>query len=199
MPLVFSVKLPDELAVRLDQMAAVEGGRATVVRRLPEQAVGMEGYVPPRRRPRDVRTGDGKVATIGLELSEPELADLSEQAAESGMSKGQWLHACVRHRLSGRRQFNPADRLRLLNILRELRAMTSILDRMSRARGSAAATEIQTRVQAATLKSIEDRLAGLSQALQAAFSGNDSYWSAAREAASEGDLEPSTVEREMEA
>ena len=83
MPLVFSVKLPDELAVRLDQMAAVEGGRATVVRRLLEQAVGMEGYVAPRRRRRDA--DDGKGATIGLDLSEPELADLMEQAAESGM------------------------------------------------------------------------------------------------------------------
>lgn len=170
----FGFLLPDELRTRFDQFAAGRGGRSAALRMLVAQALKAEGADVPPFPPARADHGVGESVTI--RLSADDMARLDEECQSIGMSRGQWLQSCVRHRLRGSRHFGPVDRTRIAKIVSEMRQIKTILFRCAGALERAPRDTSVRDKHHALVDRLSSDVARAIMAIEAAFQGNDRYW-----------------------
>lgn len=167
---VINLRLPDVLADRFAVVAAAEGGRAVLLRRLIGEAVegvssGSAGVMPLR--------GAGRVT---VRLTALEFVALDREAAMMGLSRARWMAALARRRLLGRPTFARVDALTLMTIQGELRRIGVNVNQIARALNTAVVEGRVLDSELAWARSlraeIRDHIAGLREA----FDGNLTYW-----------------------
>lgn len=167
---VINLRLPDDLADRFTAVAALEGGRAGMLRRLICEAVDT---APGRLGDLSRHCSVGRVT---LRLSAPEFTALDREAALMGLSRARWVAALVRRRLLGRPTFARSDTLTLMTIQGELRRVGVNVNQIARALNTAVMEGGVLDSELAWTRSlraeIRDHIAGLREA----FDGNLAYW-----------------------
>lgn len=170
----FGFLLPEELSKQFDLFAASRGGRSAALRMLVAKAIEAEGALPaPSPSCRDNQVAGEKIA---IRLSAEDIVRLDEECDSMGLSRGQWLQSCVRHRLRGSRHFGPVDRVRLAKIVSELRHMKTILFRCA---GTLERKREDKSVLESTLAVVTRLSTDVARAIgsiEAALKGNDRYW-----------------------
>lgn len=167
--------LPNDLQKRFDAYARDRGGRSAALRALVARALAEDGHeiapLPPARV-----ADNGSAAGVMVRLSADDSARLDEECRAMGMTRGQWLLSCARHRLHGSRQFGQVDRERIAKIVKEMRDIKMILYRYAGTlERSARDPEIIAKHHGLIL-SLAERISTGLRAIQGAFQGNDGYW-----------------------
>ncbi len=167
---VLNLRLPDDLADRFAVVAAGEGGRSALLRRLIGEAV---ADVPAGLESAPGLRSAGRVT---VRLSVPELSALDREAAAMSLSRARWLAALVRRRLLGKPTFARGDTVALMAIQGELRRVGVNVNQIARALNTAV---MEGRVLDSELAwvrelraEIRDHIGGLHEA----FAGNLAYW-----------------------
>ena len=89
---LISLRIPDEVAARLSAVAASEGGKSALLRRL---IAGVLNASPARIAPLPV----GRPEKITVRFRESEMRQLAEISHQRGMTRTGWIVALVRSRL----------------------------------------------------------------------------------------------------
>ncbi len=167
---VINLRLPDELADRFAEVAAFEGGRAVLLRRLIGEAVDA---APSGSSGGALHRSAGRVT---VRLTAPEFAALDREAAAMGLSRARWVAALVRRRLLGKPTFARAEAMTLMTIQGELRRVGVNVNQIARALNTAVMEGRVLDSELAWTRSlraeIRDHIAGLRDA----FDGNLTYW-----------------------
>ena len=173
----FGFRIPDNLALQYDAYAAKHGGRSEALRQLMESAVREDGTDIQRPPPRpSAETGNWEGILVKLEAAD--FVRLDEEAAAMNLTRGQWIVALVRHRLTGSRQFGPADRTRIAGIAKDIRRAASDIGRSSQIASKHLAQGANLDSHLRQLASFKTQLLSALEALHQAYLGNDAYWSA---------------------
>lgn len=167
----FGFYLPDDTAERFDSFTATRGGRSAVLRRLVEQYLTDEGVpVDPAPTPALVHGVD-----VLVPIPAEDLPALDDEADRTGMTRAQWIRACVLGCLRRGRQFNPIERRRLATIEKELRQVAQHVGRAAkRVERLHDHDDLEPHVDA--LVSFEAKAERLAYAVREGYRGNDEYW-----------------------
>lgn len=171
----FGFQLPDELAAQFDTYAATRGGRSAVLRALVSQCLSEEDGAPQSPPPEAV--GPAHASSAPILLTRDDRLRLNEECQVTGMTRGQWLAACVRHRLHGTRHFGQVDRDRIARIAREMREMKSSLHRYATAMQRTPRDLAIVEKHQGLISHLSDQIERGLRAIEGAFRGNDHYWS----------------------
>jgi len=169
---VINLRLPNDLADRFAAVAALEGGRAVVLRRLIGEAVGT---APVRA---SGVSSDRTAGRVTVRLTAPEFVALDREAAAMGISRARWVAALVRRRLLGKPTFVRADALTLMTIQGELRRVGVNVNQIARALNTAVMEGQVLDSELAWTRSLRAEIRDHIAALRQAFDGNLSYWEA---------------------
>jgi hypothetical protein len=170
---LISLRIPDEVAARLSAVAASEGGKSALLRRLIADVLNAS---PARIAPLPV----GRPQKITVRFRESEMRQLVEVSHQRGMTRTGWIVALVRSRLGSPVQHSPEEHAALRAIVRELNRIGGNINQIARAantsvlQGRAVAPDLSA-IQEAKLV-IETELAQLRNALN----GNADYWDGRR-------------------
>ncbi len=121
-----TLRVSDELALQFAALAATEGGKSALIRRLLEGAVGAPDS---KRAP----VAFGAPQKVTVRFRESELRQLSELAAARGMTRTQWITSLVRSRLGAPAQQSHGEREELRTIARELNRIGGNINQIARA------------------------------------------------------------------
>ena len=121
-----TLRVSDELALQFAALAATEGGKSALIRRLLEGAVGEPGS---KRAPVAV----GAPEKVTVRFRESELRQLGELADARGMTRTQWITSLVRSRLGAPAQQSDGEREELRTIARELNRIGGNINQIARA------------------------------------------------------------------
>jgi hypothetical protein len=121
-----TLRVSDELALQFAALAATEGGKSALIRRLLESAVGA-----PETKRGPVAVGTPQKVTV--RFRESELRQLGELAAARGMTRTQWITSLVRSRLGAPLQQSDGEREELRTIARELSRIGGNINQIARA------------------------------------------------------------------
>lgn len=121
-----TLRVSDELALQFAGLAATEGGKSALIRRLLESAVGA-----PDSKRAPVAVGAPQKVTV--RFRESELRQLGELAAARGMTRTQWIASLVRSRLGAPAQQSDGEREELRTIARELNRIGGNINQIARA------------------------------------------------------------------
>jgi hypothetical protein len=170
---LISLRIPDDVAARLSAVAASEGGKSALLRRLITDVLNAS---PARIAPLPV----GRPQKITVRFRESEMRQLAEVSHQRGMTRTGWIVALVRSRLGSPVQHSPDEHAALRAIVRELNRIGGNINQIARAantsvlQGRAVAPDLSA-IQEAKLV-IETELAQLRNALN----GNADYWDGRR-------------------
>ncbi|MBP7705090.1 MAG: plasmid mobilization relaxosome protein MobC [Caulobacter sp.] len=167
---VINLRLPDDLADRFAAVAALEGGRAVLLRRLIGEAVDAASSgssAGPQHR---------SAGRVTVRLSAPEFAALDREAAAMGLSRARWLAALARRCLLGKPTFARADALTLLTIQGELRRVGVNVNQIARALNTALMEGRVLDSELAWMRSLKAEIRDHIGGLREAFDGNLAYW-----------------------
>jgi len=120
-----TLRVSDELALQFASLAATEGGKSALIRRLLEGAVGASES---KRAP--VAIGSPQKVTV--RFRESELRQLGELASARGMTRTQWIASLVRSRLGAPAQQSDGEREALRAIARELNRIGGNINQIAR-------------------------------------------------------------------
>ena len=168
----FTVRLPDDLATRFDAVAANVGGRSQALRAMIER-VSVASQTPgstPAIRSR----GSNRIT---VRLSDDELSQLDEAAAERGVKRTDWIAAVIRSRLP--LTVPPRDDLeKLIDIRRELRAIGRNVNQAVHALHAANMPEsgLDVRREAERVTAMRDAVLEQITAIGEALKGDLGYW-----------------------
>ena len=121
-----TLRVSDELALQFAALAATEGGKSALIRRLLESAVGA-----PESKRAPVAVGAPQKVTV--RFRESELRQLGEMASARGMTRTQWITSLVRSRLGAPAQQSDGEREELRAIARELNRIGGNINQTARA------------------------------------------------------------------
>lgn len=121
-----TLRVSDELALQFAALAATEGGKSALIRRLLESAVGA-----PELKRGPVAVGAPQKVTV--RFRESELRQLGEMAMARGMTRTQWITSLVRSRLGAPAQQSDGEREELRTIARELNRIGGNINQIARA------------------------------------------------------------------
>jgi len=121
-----TLRVSDELALQFAALAATEGGKSVLIRRLLEGAVGA-----PESKRAPVAVGAPQKVTV--RFRESELRQLGEMALARGMTRTQWITSLVRSRLGAPAQQSDGEREELRAIARELNRIGGNINQIARA------------------------------------------------------------------
>ena len=173
----FGFRIPDNLALQFDEYAAKRGGRSEALRQLMERAVREDGADIQQPPPRpSAETGNWEGILVRLEAAD--FVRLDEEAGAMSLTRGQWIVALVRHRLTGSRQFGPADRTRIAGIAKDIRRAASDVGRSSQIAVKRLEQGADLDAPLRQLASFKTQLLSSLEALHQAYLGNDAYWRA---------------------
>jgi hypothetical protein len=170
---LISLRVSDDVAARLSAVAASEGGKSALLRRLITDVLNAS---PARIAPLPV----GRPQKITVRFRESEMQQLVDISRQRGMTRTGWIVALVRSRLGSPVQHSPDEHAVLRAIVRELNRIGGNINQIARAantsvlQGRAVEPDLSA-IQEAKLV-IETELAQLRNALN----GNADYWDGRR-------------------
>lgn len=121
-----TLRVSDELALQFAALAATEGGKSALIRRLLESAVGA----PESKR---APVGIGAPQKVTVRFRESEMHQIREMATARGMTRTQWITSLVRSRLGAPAQQSHGEREELRTIARELNRIGGNINQIARA------------------------------------------------------------------
>ena len=170
---LISLRIPDEVAARLSAVAASEGGKSALLRRLIADALSAS---PARIAPLPL----GRPQKITVRFRESEMRKLADTARQRGMTRTGWIVALVRSRLGSPVRHSLEELAALRAIVRELNRIGGNINQIA----SAANTSVlQGRVVEPDLSAIRDARTAIDLALaqlRGALDGNADYWETRR-------------------
>src|SRR5260370_18227680 len=122
---LISLRIPDEVAARLSAVAASEGGKSALLRRLIADVLNAS---PARIAPLPV----GRPQKITVRLRESEMRQLAEISHQRGMTRTGWIVALVRSRLGSPVQHSLEEYAALRAIVRELNRIGGNINQIPR-------------------------------------------------------------------
>lgn len=170
---LISLRIPDEVAAELSVLAATQGGKSALLRRLIAEALASPA-------PRILALPVGRPEKVTVRFRESEMRLLVEVSHLRGMTRTGWIVALVRSRLGSPVQHSPSEHEALRAIVRELNRIGGNINQIARAantsvlQGRAVEPDLSA-IQEAKLV-IERELAQLRNALN----GNADYWDGRR-------------------
>ncbi len=168
-----TLRVSPDLVRRFDAVAASQGGRSRLLRRLMEGAAHAP-FPAPEEAPHGGRSGK-----LTLRLDEADLGLLEREAAARGLSRTQWSVALIRRRLHHRPQFSRSEALTLIEVRRELRRIGVNINQIARALNTAVMEGVVLDLELAQLGVFEAEISAWVDALGEAFEGNLAYWTPA--------------------
>ena len=120
-----TLRVSDELALQFAALAATEGGKSALIRRLMEAAIGA-----PESKRAPVAVGAPQKVTVRFRDSE--MNQLRELASVRGMTRTQWITSLVRSRLGAPAQQSDGEREELRTIARELNRIGGNINQIAR-------------------------------------------------------------------
>lgn len=169
--------LPDETQQLFDAYAASRGGRSAALRALVAKALADESdslATLPGPRISD----DGNAGGVTIRLAGADWSRLDEERRAMGMTHGQWLLACARHRLHGSRHFGQVDRERIAKIVGEMRHIKMILFRYAGALERSPRDIAIVEKHHGLIAHLSHEISRALRAIEGSFQGNDGYWRA---------------------
>jgi hypothetical protein len=160
----------DALAEKFAVMAADEGGKSALMRRLVEQAVG-NGKSPAQGT---MTTGAARKVTI--RLRESELRLLATIAASRGMNRTQWIALLVRARIGSPVQQTHDERQALRAVARELNHIGGNINQIARAANLDRLIGRSVKIEAEAIREASARIEAALAELRAALKQNADYW-----------------------
>ncbi len=160
----------DALSEKLAAMAAREGGKSALMRRLVEQAVG-NGKAPVQGR---LATGASRKVTI--RLSESELHLLATIAAQRGMNRTQWIASLVRAWIGSPVQQTHDERQALRAVARELNRIGGNVNQIAHATNLDRLIGLSVKIDAAAIREASACIERALGELRAALKRNADYW-----------------------
>ena len=170
---LISLRIPDEVAARLSAVAASEGGKSALLRRLIADALSAS---PARIAPLPL----GRPQKITVRFRESEMRKLADTARQRGMTRTGWIVALVRSRLGSPVQHSLEELAALRAIVRELNRIGGNINQIARAANTSV---LQGRVVEPDLSAIRDARSAIDLALaqlRGALDGNADYWETRR-------------------
>jgi hypothetical protein len=170
---LISLRVSDEVAAEFSVLAATQGGKSALLRRLIADALDA-----PARRILALPVGRPEKVTV--RFRESEMRQLAEVSHQRGMTRTGWIVALVRSRLGSPVEHSPDEHAALRAIVRELNRIGGNINQIARAantsvlQGRAVEPDLSA-IQEAKLV-IETELAQLRNALN----GNADYWDGRR-------------------
>jgi hypothetical protein len=166
--------LDDALSEKFASMAASEGGKSALMRRLVEHAVG-NGKAPTQRA---ITTGASRKVTI--RLSESELRLLATLATQRGMKRTQWIASLVRARLGFPVQQTHDERQALRAVARELNRIGGNVNQIAHAANLDRLIGRSVQIEADAIREASARIEDALAELRAALKLNADYWESGR-------------------
>ena len=173
---MFTLRLDDDLAARFDAVAASVGGRSTALRALIERVSRAPEAAAPASQPAPAMRSRGS-NRVSVRLTDNELSQLDQAAAERGIKRTDWVAATVRSRLA---LTVPAqdDRERLIDIRIELRSIGNNVNQAVKALHVAnmEGSRLDLEREAARVADFRATIAEQIEAIGAALKGDLAYW-----------------------
>ncbi|MCK1552668.1 plasmid mobilization relaxosome protein MobC [Bradyrhizobium sp. 177] len=166
---LISLHVSDEVAAEFSALAATQGGKSALLRRLIADSLATPA-------PRILALPVGRPEKVTVRFRESEMRQLAEVSHQRGMTRTGWIVALVRSRLASPVQHSPSEHDALRAIVRELNRIGGNINQIARAantsvlQGRAVESDLSA-IQEAKLV-IEKELAHLRNALN----GNADYW-----------------------
>jgi len=110
---LISLRIPDEVAAEFSVLAATQGGKSALLRRLIADALAA-------RAPRILALPVGRPEKVTVRFRESEIRQLADVSHQRGMTRTGWIVALVRSRLGSPVQHSPDEHAALRAIVREL-------------------------------------------------------------------------------
>jgi hypothetical protein len=170
---LISLRIPDDVAARLAALAATEGGKSALLRRLIAEAL-------------DVRTAGAAPLPIGrpekvtLRFRESEMRRLAEVAHQRGMTRTGWIVALVRAQLGSSVQLSPDERDALRAIARELNRIGANVNQIARAANARNARCEGFPPSLSEIREVSLLVERTLNELRRAFNDNAAYWKGGR-------------------
>jgi hypothetical protein len=126
---LISLRISDDVAARFAVLAAMEGGKSALLRRLITEALDLPA-------PSVVPLPIGRPEKVTVRFRESEMRQIAEIARRRGMTRTGWIVALVRSRLGSSVQPSPDEREALRAIVRELNRVGGNINQIARAANS---------------------------------------------------------------
>lgn len=162
--------IDDALAEKFAAMAADEGGKSALMRRLVEHAVG--NGTSPAREP----IGTGASRKVTIRLRENELRLVATIAAQRGMNRTQWIASLVRARIGFPVQQTHGERQALRAVARELNRIGGNINQIAQAANLDRLIGSLVKIEAEVIREASARIEGALAELRAALKRNADYW-----------------------
>lgn len=162
--------IDDALAEKFTAMAADEGGKSALMRRLVEQAVG--NGTSPAREP----IGTGASRKVTIRLRESELRLVATIAASRGMNRTQWIASLVRARIGFPVQQTHDERQALRAVARELNRIGGNINQIAHAANLDRLIGRSVKIETEAIREASARIEGALAELRAALKQNADYW-----------------------
>ena len=170
---LISLRVSDEVAARLSAVAASEGGKSALLRRLIADVLNAS---PARIAPLPV----GRPQKITVRFRDSEMRQLADVSHQRGMTRTGWIVALVRSRLGSPVQHSPDEHAALRAIVRELNRIGGNINQIARAANTSV---LQGRAVEPDLSAIQDAKLVIETELaqlRSALNGNADYWDGRR-------------------
>ncbi|TLG71885.1 plasmid mobilization relaxosome protein MobC [Methylocystis sp. B8] len=162
--------LDDALAEKFAAMAATEGGKSALMRRLVQQAMGNGKSLAQG----PIATGVSRKVTI--RLTESELHLLATVAAQRGMNRTQWIASLVRARLGFPVQQTRDERQALRAVARELNRIGGNINQIAHAANLNRLIGQSVKIEAEAIREASARIEVALAELRVAVRRNADYW-----------------------
>ncbi len=170
---LISFRIPDDVAARLAALAATEGGKSALLRRLITEALDMRAS---SAAPLPI----GRPEKVTLRLRESEMRQLVEVAHQRGMTRTGWIVALVRAQLGSSVQLSPDEREALRAIVRELNRIGANVNQIARAANGQVAQSESTQRDLSEIREVTVFIERALNELRRVFEDNADYWKTGR-------------------
>lgn len=160
------VRLSARLTRRLERRLTASGDPSAVLCELIERGLAKDSAADTA----------GPPLTVTVRLGAADMALLEQERRAAGLSRAEWIRACLRARLTTQRQLGRQDRNYLRNAVAELRSIAERVKRLRWAGEQNAPTNLCSSNAIHALSDLESRLAATTLAIHDGFLGNDAYW-----------------------
>ena len=170
---LISLRVSDEVAADFSTLAATQGGKSALLRRLIADALAAPA-------PRILMLPVGRPEKVTVRFRESEMRQLAEVSYKRGMTRTGWIVALVRSRLGSPVQHSPGEQDALRAIVRELNRIGGNINQIARA---ANISVLQSRVVEPDLSVIQEAQLAIERELaqlRNALHGNADYWDGRR-------------------
>jgi len=162
--------IDDATAEKFAAMAANEGGKSALMRRLVEQALGKV------QSPEQGTIVRGASCKVTIRLSESELGLLATIAAQRRMNRTQWIASLVRARLGLPVQQTHDERQALRAVARELNRIGGNINQIAHAANLNRLIGSSVKIEAEAIWQASARIEAALEELRAALKRNADYW-----------------------